>query len=105
MTWELVEHSWEEIGLYAETPTGKERICVFEISHEVTEENQDDLYAEMKRYAQVAAASQELFAALIETVAVLTEPGVMDVDEWKAWQKRTVANALDALRKAKGEQT
>ena len=45
----------------------------------------------------------ELVEALTECVSVLTEPGMMDVDEWKAWQKQTITKARALLKRAKEE--
>lgn len=35
--------------------------------------------------------------ALREAVGVLTEPGMMSVDEWKAWKRRTVIMCWELL--------
>lgn len=40
---------------------------------------------------------REARSAAREALAVLTEPGVMDVDQWKAWRRRTVDKLQVAL--------
>jgi len=52
--------------------------------------------------ARLIAAAPDLLAACEAAEGVLTEPGVMDVDEWKAWQKRTVVNLRATIARAKG---
>lgn len=37
------------------------------------------------------AQRAKLLEACKEALGVLTEPGIMDVDEWKGWRKLTVA--------------
>ena len=51
---------------------------------------------------RLLAATPDLLAACREAEGVLTEPGIMDVDEWKAWCKRTVCDIRAAIAKAKG---
>lgn len=51
--------------------------------------------------ARLIAAAPELLEACEQAIGVLTEPGVMGVDEWKAWQKRTIVAARAAVEKAK----
>ena len=41
----------------------------------------------------------EMREALGDAVGVMTEPGIMDVDEWKAWYKRTIAAIRAILAK------
>lgn len=53
--------------------------------------------------ARAIAALPELIVAARDAFGVLTEPGMMDVDEWKAWQHRTVAALHDVLAKIDGE--
>jgi len=49
-------------------------------------------------------AAESMEKALMETVGVLTEPGIMDVDEWKAWSKKAVFLGQKVLAKVgKGE--
>lgn len=38
-----------------------------------------------------------LVGCVKEMLAVLTEPGIMDVDEWKAWKRRTEEGARKLL--------
>lgn len=45
----------------------------------------------------------QLLESAKEALGVLTEPGMMDVDEWKAWQKRTIAQLAAAIAKAEGQ--
>ena len=52
--------------------------------------------------AHLIAAAPDLYEACQEAYGVLTEPGMMDVDEWKVWQKRTIAMLDAAITKAKG---
>ena len=53
--------------------------------------------------ARMAAAAPTLLAALEECLGVLTEPGVMDVDEWRTWKKRAIREAHEAITCARGE--
>ena len=52
--------------------------------------------------ARLIAAAPELLEALKTCVNVLTEPGIMDVDEWKWLKKLAVQDARDAISKAEG---
>ena len=52
---------------------------------------------------QVFAAAPELLAACKLADDVLTEPGIMDVDEWKALSKRAVRFLKQAIAKAEGQ--
>ena len=45
----------------------------------------------------------ELLDACKEAFGVITEPGVMDVDEWKAWQKKTIFQLKFIIAKAEGK--
>lgn len=50
--------------------------------------------------ASINAILNEARAACQEALGVLTEPGIMDVDEWKAWQKKTVTLLQTVIAKA-----
>lgn len=53
---------------------------------------------------RLAAAERdwaELLEACEDAQCLLTEPGIMDVDEWKAWQRSTVAKLTRLLADAK----
>ena len=52
--------------------------------------------------ARLIAAAPDLLEACKWAEGVLTEPGMMDVDEWKDWQKRTVIKLHEAIKKAEG---
>ena len=52
--------------------------------------------------ARLIAAAPELLAALADCIDVLTEPGMMDVDEWKTWKKRAESAGRAAIAKAEG---
>ena len=44
--------------------------------------------------------NKTLLEACQESLGVLTEPGMMDVDEWKAWSKKTVMLLKKAISAA-----
>lgn len=50
------------------------------------------------------SAAPDLYETCKEMLEVLTEPGIMDVDEWKAWKRKTEAKARAAIEKAEGGQ-
>lgn len=60
-------------------------------------------HAEAYANARLIATAPELLAACKDTFDVLTEPGVMDVDEWKAWKRRAEDTARTAIAKAEGK--
>lgn len=53
--------------------------------------------ADLKR--QLAAARD----ALLNCLCVLEEPGIMDVDEWKAWKLRVESQGRAALRESESQ--
>jgi hypothetical protein len=62
-------------------------------------ETPDGTTPEANANARLIAAAPDLLAALNECVGVLTEPAIMDLDEWKAWQKRAIQDAITAIKK------
>lgn len=58
---------------------------------------------EIFRLSELVQSHADLLAAARECVEVLTEPGIMDVDEWKAWQRRTVNNTRQVIARATKE--
>jgi len=58
---------------------------------------------EKRANARLIAAAPELLDACDAALGVLAEPGIMDIDKWKVWQKRTVAQLHAVIKKAKGE--
>ena len=52
-------------------------------------------------HATLTARVKQLEKALKASLAVLTEPGMQDVDEWKADQKKAVFQARAALAEGK----
>lgn len=56
--------------------------------------------AKANEHARLIAAAPELLIALQDALGVLSEPGIMDVDEWKAWQRKTIQSARTAIAKA-----
>jgi len=58
-----------------------------------------DLKKVVAEVRRLRNAHEPILAALEEAYGVITEPGMMDVDEWKAWQHRTGT----AIALAKGE--
>lgn len=64
-TWEIVEHSWEETGIYA----GGELIAVVPINSAVAEDNQDEFEAQMLERARLIAAAPDMYEALKSTLA------------------------------------
>ena len=57
---------------------------------------------EQERRRTLMAAAPKLLAACQELLTVLSEPGVMDVDEWKAWKRHAEENARAAILEATG---
>lgn len=50
--------------------------------------------------AHLICAAPELLTACKEALGVLTEPGMMDVDEWKTWQKKAISLLTSAINDA-----
>lgn len=67
-----------------------------------TWEKREDGYWQLGPFYEQLAES-DLLAACEAAEGVLTEPGIMDVDEWKAWQKRTIVELRAAIARARGE--
>lgn len=59
---------------------------------------------ESQKQADLFAAAPKLLEACGEALGVLNEPGIMDVDEWKEWRKRTIKSLIKAIAKAEGKQ-
>ena len=76
-------------------------------NRQICEMNSSDSPAEVLANARLIVKAVNLFdelvAALTECLGVLIEPGIMDVDEWKAWQHQAVAEAHALLKRIKGE--
>lgn len=54
-----------------------------------------------RRLAKLEGLTRTLLHACAQAEGVLTEPGVMDVDQWKRWQRQTVAELRAAMAAAK----
>src|SRR3974390_1068558 len=63
----------------------------------------DEADANPAHIVRCVNAHDELVAALDMLMDSATEPGVMDVDEWKAHQKRAIAAGRAALAKVWAE--
>lgn len=50
--------------------------------------------------ARLIAAAPALLEACKAAEGVLTEPGIMDVDQWKAWSRKTVDQLRAAIASA-----
>lgn len=59
----------------------------------------DEIYSAIKDREQLQEVAEEMAEALRECFEVLEEPGIMDVDQWKAWRKSAVIKAHAALAK------
>ena len=59
-----------------------------------------DSDTEARLAARAMNVLPDLLAACEDMLAVLTEPGIMDVDEWKAGKKLAEAKAVAAIAKA-----
>ena len=57
-------------------------------------------YCDRKPIRTEENTGRDICAALTMCLGVLEEPGIMDVDEWKAWQKQAIIAARAALAKA-----
>lgn len=62
--WEIMEHSWSHIGVYA----GDKGITALDIYNEATEENEADLGAEMLANSSLIAAAPDLYEFAAEFV-------------------------------------
>ena len=63
----------------------------------------DDDEANAEFIIQACNAYDNLLEACKDMLSVLTEPGVMDIDEWKTWKKRAEDKARVAIQEGKKE--
>lgn len=96
--WECVDHSWSDCGVYA----GGKRIAGLTVRDDATEENQDELTAEMQANARAMAAVPDLIAALervmLDITFMVESKLIPDVRDDIIYTR-----ARDALAKARGE--
>ena len=55
-----------------------------------TVEKKLNLDTSIEHMATLIDASPDLYDACKQALGLLTEPGIMDADEWKVWRKETV---------------
>ena len=70
---------------------------------ELTTEETMNLIATTLGWADLRKQRDDLLAACEGLLNVLTEPGVMDVDEWKALERAAEHYASATIARAKGE--
>lgn len=91
---------WRELPQYEESILAKHEIdCVklWRRAQEATTYLANEIEKLKERSGDDWRKAAALVAACEAAEGVLTEPGIMDVDEWKAWSRRTVEQIRAAL--------
>ena len=57
-----------------------------------------------KEIVRACNAHDDLLNACHEALSVITEPGMLDVDEWREWKNKTVHYLRTAIAKATGQE-
>lgn len=93
-SWEIVQHSWREIGIYSFTRL----ITMIDVENlfDVSEDNQDECEQRALINAQLIAAAPELLEALERFIAWVDKQNL-------EYESAMVRQAKAAIAKAKGE--